>query len=205
MISQLTGTLVAAGATWFVIDVQGVGFRATTTPATAAALRPGETVTVFTSLVVREDSLSLFAFQGIDEREAFELVQTASGVGPKLAVAIISTLGAAELRRAVLAEDLNRLCAVPGIGRKGAQKLVLELKDKVLVLAASDDEPVTPTVAEAEAELWRTQVIDGLQSLGWSARDAGAACDAVAPLVAEDPNIGVAKLMRAALNTLARR
>lgn len=117
---------------------------------------------------------------------------------------MVSVLGASELRRAVLAEDLNRLCAVPGIGRKGAQKLVLELKDKVLVLGA-DEQPEQEAPAVPEAELWRTQVIDGLQSLGWSARDAGSACDAVAHLVEEDPDIGVAKLMRSALNSLARR
>lgn len=204
MISQLTGTIVSAGATWFVIDVQGVGYHATTTPAAAAALRPGEAATVHTSLVLRQDSLSLFAFLNADERHAFELVQTASGVGPKLAVAVVSVLGAAELRRAVLAEDLNRLCTVPGIGRKGAQKLVLELKDKVLLLAV-EDEPQASVAPQPDPELWRSQVVDGLQSLGWSARDAGAACDAVAHLVEEDPGVGVGVLMRAALNTLARR
>ncbi|HMR48703.1 MAG TPA: Holliday junction branch migration protein RuvA [Arachnia sp.] len=204
MISQLTGTVVSAGATWFVIDVHGVGYHATTTPAAAAALRVGETTTVHTSLVLRQDSLSLFAFLNPDERHAFELVQTASGVGPKLAVAIVSVLGAAELRRAVLAEDLKRLCTVPGIGTRGAQKLVLELKDKVLVLAA-DNGPQEPVAARTDPELWRTQVVDGLQSLGWSARDAAAACDAVAHLVEEDPGVGVGTLMRAALNTLARR
>lgn len=82
MISQLTGTVVTAGATWFVIDVHGVGYRATTTPAAAAALRPGEVSTVYTSMVVRQDSLSLFAFLSADEREAFELVQTASASAP---------------------------------------------------------------------------------------------------------------------------
>jgi len=203
MISQLTGTIVSAGATWFVIDVQGVGYHATTTPAAAAALRTGETATVHTSLVLRQDSLSLFAFLNADERHAFELVQTASGVGPKLAVAVVSVLGAVELRRAVLSEDLNRLCTVPGIGRKGAQKLVLELKDKVPLLAAN--EPEAPVANQPDPELWRSQVVDGLQSLGWSARDAGAACDAVAHLVEEDPGVGVGVLMRAALNTLARR
>ena len=204
MISQLTGTVVTAGATWFVIDVHGVGYHATTTPAAAAALRLGEVATVYTSLVIRQDSLSLFAFLSPDERHAFELVQGASGVGPKLAVAVVSVLGAAELRRAVLAEDLNRLCSVPGIGRKGAQKLVLELKEKVLVLAAGDEQQ-EQTQAGPEPELWRSQVVDGLQSLGWSARDAAAACDAVAPLVEENPDVAVGTLMRAALNSLARR
>lgn len=202
MIAQLTGTVVTAGVTSAVIDVGGVGFLVATTPQTAAGLRPGEATTLHTSLVVREDSMTLFGFGDPGEREAFELAQTASGVGPKLALAIVSVLTPGELRRAVLAEDLNRLCAVPGIGRKGAQKLVIELKDRVLGLADSAGVPA-PAVAEPEA--WRTQVGEGLQGLGWSARDADAACDNVAHLVAANPDIGVAALLRAALNVLARR
>ncbi|MHA6524949.1 Holliday junction branch migration protein RuvA [Tessaracoccus sp. G1721] len=202
MISQLTGTVVTAGATSGVLDVGGVGFRVLTTPQTAAGLRPGERCTLHTSLVVREDSMTLFGFGDEGEREAFELAQTASGVGPKLALAIVSVLTPGELRRAVLAEDLKRLCSVPGIGLKGAQKLVIELKDKVLTLTdtASDGVP-----APTDGEAWRAQVSDGLQGLGWSARDADAACDNVAHLVEADPGIGIAKLLRAALNSLARR
>ena len=107
-----------------------------------------------------------------------------------------------ELRRAVLAEDLKRLCSVPGIGLKGAQKLVIELKDKVLTLT---DSPSDGGPAPVDGDAWRAQVSDGLQGLGWSARDADAACDNVAHLVEADPGIGIAKLLRAALNSLARR
>ncbi len=202
MIQQLRGTVIEAGATTFTIDVGGVGFKALTTPATAAGLRLGETATVHTSLVVREDSMTLFGFDDPAERDAFELVQTASGVGPKLAVAIVSVLSPSELRQAVSSEDLARLCSVPGIGRKGAQKLVIELKDKVLLLAASQD---APRPVAATGERWREQVSEGLQGLGWSARDAAAACDNVAHLVAEEPGIAIGKLMRSALNSLAKR
>src|SRR5699024_5163284 len=90
------------------------------------------------------DSLTLYGFQFPGEREAFELVQTASGVGPRLAAAIVSVLSPAEIRRAVSSEDLNRLCSVPGIGRKGAQKLVIELKDKVLLLPTTSRGPLSP-------------------------------------------------------------
>ena len=203
MISQLTGTIAAAGATWFVIDVGGVGFRANSTPATAAALRPGEEATVHTSLVVREDSLTLFGFVEPGERDAFELVQSASGVGPKLAVAIVSVFSPGELRDVVRADDVRRLCTVPGIGLKGAQKMVIELKDKVLVL--TDDEPGHVPAAVMGEHAWREQVSEGLQGLGWSAKDADTACDAVAPLAADDPSIALGTLMRAALNSLARR
>lgn len=202
MIQQLRGTVIEAGATTFTIDVGGVGFKAFTTPATAAGLRLGQPTTVHTSLVVREDSMTLFGFDDPAERDAFELVQTASGVGPKLAVAIVSVLSPAELRRAISSEDLGRLCSVPGIGRKGAQKLVIELKDKVLLLAATED---APAVAPTSTDLWREQVSDGLQSLGWSTRDAGTACDHVAHLVQDEPGIAIGVLMRAALNSLAKR
>lgn len=202
MIAQLTGTVLTAGATSAVIDVSGVGFAVATTPATAAGLRPGEQSTLHTSLVVREDSMTLFGFADAGEREAFELAQIASGVGPKLALAIVSVLTPGDFKRAVLAEDLNRLCAVPGIGRKGAQKLVIELKDRVLVL---EDGPGESAQASAEPDAWRAQVGEGLQGLGWSARDAETACDNVAHLVEADPDIGMAALLRAALNSLARR
>lgn len=201
MIAQLTGTVLTAGATSAVVDVGGVGFLVATTPQTAAGLRPGEVATLHTALVVREDSMTLFGFAEPAEREAFELAQTASGVGPKLALAIVSVLSPGELKRAVLAEDLNRLCSVPGIGRKGAQKLVIELKDRVLVLEDAAGGPA-PVVAQ---DAWRAQVAEGLQGLGWSARDADAACDAVAHLVDTDPDISMALLLRAALNSLARR
>lgn len=201
MIAQLTGTVLTAGATSAVVDVGGVGFLVATTPQTAAGLRPGEVATLHTALVVREDSMTLFGFAEPAEREAFELAQTASGVGPKLALAIVSVLSPGELKRAVLAEDLNRLCSVPGIGRKGAQKLVIELKDRVLVLEDAAGGPA-PVVAQ---DAWRAQVAEGLQGLGWSARDADAACDAVAHLVDADPDISMALLLRAALNSLARR
>ncbi|GAB3814647.1 Holliday junction branch migration protein RuvA [Tessaracoccus terricola] len=205
MIAQLTGTVAQAGATSFVLEVGGVGYLVNTTPATAAAVRPGETSTIHTSLVVREDSLTLYGFQLPGEREAFELVQTASGVGPRLAAAIVSVLSPAEIRRAVSTEDLARLCTVPGIGRKGAQKIVIELKDKVLLLPDDESGDGAAPAPAAGGELWREQVGEGLQGLGWSARDAATACDNVAHLVEEEPGIAIGTLMRAALNSLARK
>lgn len=202
MIAQLTGTVVAAGATWLILDVAGVGYRANTNANTAATVRLGETATVHTSLVVREDSLTLWAFSTAGERDAFELMQTASGVGPKVAAAMLSVFSPGELRTVIHGEDVRRLTTVPGIGPKGAQKIILELKDKVLILGASD-EPV-PTKASSD-ERWRSQVAEGLEGLGWSSKESERACDAVAHLVDDDPDISIAKLMRAALGTLAKR
>lgn len=200
MIANVTGVVSAVGATWAVITVGGIGLRLLCTPSTCAGLRTGQEATLATSLVVREDSLTLYGFADDSGREMFELVQTATGVGPKLALAIVSVLSADDFRTAIATENLVTLSSVPGIGRRGAQRLVIELKDKVAALASSD----SPTPRVHVAPLWREQVRLGLEGLGWSARDAEAACDRVQPLADEDPSLGVAALMRAALRTLAK-
>lgn len=200
MIARLTGTVTQIGPTSVVIDVGGIGILALCGPATTAGLRLGERATLATSLVVREDSLTLYGFANSDEREFFELLQTATGVGPKLAQAALSVLAPDDLRQAIATENLVQLMKVPGVGRKGAQRLVIELKDKIN-LTRLDDQPL-PAGAPA---VWRTQVSQGLQGLGWSARDADGACDEVESMVTDDPGVSVAVLMRAALQTLARR
>lgn len=201
MIAQLTGTVVQLGATSVVVELGGFGVLAHCSPTTIAPLRMGEPTTLATSLVVREDSLTLYGFATLDEREFFELLLTATGVGPKLAQAALAVLSPDELRTAIATESLVQLCKVPGIGRKGAQRIVLELKDKInSTRLVSNLEPVSG----ATPSLWRDQVSQGLQGLGWSTKDADAACDAVEPLVAEDPLISVAVLMRSALQSLAR-
>ena len=205
MIASVRGEVTHVGLDNVVIEVGGVGVLVHVTPATAATLRLGSTAYLATSLVVREDSLTLFGFGSAGEKAAFELAQTASGVGPKLALAIVSVLGSGDFRRAVQTEDVKRLTAVPGIGLKGAQKIVIELKDKVALLAAVEGEDDAVVSAAPSDDAWRGQVVDGLQGLGWSVRDAEAACDKVAHLVEADPSVGIAQLMRAALTALARR
>lgn len=201
MIAQLTGTVVQLGPTATVIAVGGFGVSTLIGPNTSAALRVGETATLATSLVVREDSLTLYGFATADEREFFELLLTATGVGPKLAQAALAVLPPDDLRRAIATENLVQLMKVPGIGRKGAQRVVLELKDKInFVPAATLSRPATSSGAQ-----WREQVAQGLEGLGWSARDADAACAEVEHLVADNPEVSVAVLMRAALQSLARR
>lgn len=202
MISQLTGTVAALGANWAVVDVQGVGFKLACTPATAAALRPQERCSLATTLIVREDAMTLYGFDSAIERDAFELVQTASGVGPKLALAIVSVLSPPELVRAITSESITTLIKVPGIGRKGAEKMIIELRDRVLTLGVDDAEQdaATPT----STELWREQVAAGLQSLGWSPKDADQGVENVAEMVAADPQVSLGRLMKAALQSLAR-
>jgi holliday junction DNA helicase RuvA len=203
VIASVRGPVSAVFIDSAVVDVAGVGLLVTCTPATLAGLRVGEQAALATSLVVREDSLTLFGFSDHDERSLFELLQTASGVGPKLAQAMIAVHGADELRRAVAAEDLVTLCAVPGIGRKGAQRIVLELKDRIGL-------PVKPSLPanSAPAGDWRTQVRSGLLGLGWSAREAEAALDSVAQVAdaahADGDPVPVADLLRSALRYLSK-
>jgi Holliday junction DNA helicase RuvA len=201
MIASLTGTVLQIGPTSAVIEVGGLGVLALCSPNTVAALRVGQRATLATSLVVREDSLTLYGFASVDEREFFELLLTATGVGPKLAQAALAVLPPDQLRVAIASENLVQLTKVPGIGRKGAQRMVIELKDKINAVGLSAE----PHASTATQPAWRDQVAQGLIGLGWSAKDADAACSDVEPLVADDPGASVAVLMRAALQTLARK
>lgn len=175
MIAHLNGTVSNVSPDGAVIDVGGVGLRVQCTPDTLSTLRTGERAQVATSLVVREDSLTLFGFGSDDERNVFELLQTASGVGPRLALAMLAVHSPDALRKAVSNEDLNALTMVPGIGKKGAQRIVLELRDR---LGAPGD-LATTTARPAPKQSWRDQVTSGLVNLGWSARDAEQAVAAV--------------------------
>ena len=201
MIASLSGRVISVGPTSAVVEVGGLGVLALCSPNTVAALRVGQQATLATSLIVREDALTLYGFASVDEREFFELLLTATGVGPKLAQAALAVLSPDELRQAIASENLVQLCKVPGVGRKGAQRIVLELKDKINTVATA--EPSAGTTPEPSA--WREQVASGLQGLGWSAKDAEAACAEVDYLAREDPQISVAALMRAALQALARK
>ena len=201
MIASLTGTVLQVGPTSAVVEVGGLGVLALCSPGTVAGLRVGQRATLATSLVVREDSLTLYGFASVDEREFFELLLTATGVGPKLAQAALAVLPPDQLRAAIASENLVQLTKVPGVGRKGAQRMVIELKDKINAVGLSAE----PHTSTAGAPVWRDQVSQGLVGLGWSAKDADAACDEVEPMVADDPAVSVAVLMRAALQTLARK
>ena len=181
MIAHLNGTVCSVAPDGAVIDVGGVGLLVQCTPGTLAGLRTGERARVATSLVVREDALTLYGFAGEDERNTFELVQTASGVGPRLALAMLAVFSPDALRRAVAAEDLAALTTVPGIGRKGAQRIVLELAGR---LGSPGDGGVLGDARMApagRAAPWREQVRAGLMNLGWQARDAEQAIAAVEP------------------------
>jgi Holliday junction DNA helicase RuvA len=202
MIAHLRGTVAGVAPDGAVIEVGGVGMRVQCTPGTLATLRPGEAAQVATSLVVREDSLTLFGFASDDERNVFELLQTASGVGPRLALAMLAVHGPDALRLAVASEDLTALMRVPGIGKKGAQRIVLELRDRLG--AAGEASGTMPGPPLAAASPWRDQVRAGLMNLGWAPRDAEQAITAVEPeLAAGDGPVDVAAALRAALRRLS--
>jgi len=199
MIAFVRGPVAAIGVDSCVIEVGGVGLQVYCHPGTLAGLRPGQETRVSTSMVVREDSLTLYGFADDDEKALFELLQTASGVGPRLAQAALAVLSPDQLRQAVASEDLAVLVKVPGIGKKGAQRIVLELKDKIGApskLVAG--RPLRPAAA------WREQVHAGLVGLGWSPKDAEDAVVAVSPLAADDPEPSVPDLLRAALRALSK-
>lgn len=200
MIAFISGRVDSTGAEGAVVEVGGVGLAVLCTPHTAAALTPGEQARLATSLVVREDSLTLYGFAADDERTVFELVQTASGVGPKVALAMLATHSPNALRRAVATGDARALTLVPGIGPKGAQKIILELKDK-LGLPTGD---LGEQVPRRRVQPWREQVAAGLQSLGWAARDADAAVAAVADELDGEQVPPVPELLKAALRKLSR-
>jgi holliday junction DNA helicase RuvA len=213
MIAHLDGTVSAIAPDGAVIDVGGVGLLVQCTPGTLAGLRTGERTRVATSLIVREDALTLYGFAGDDERNTFELLQTASGVGPRLALAMLAVFTPDALRRAVATEDLAALTTVPGIGRKGAQRIVLELAGR---LGSPGDVPSSLTAAAGPAGTraapWREQVRAGLVSLGWQAREADQAIAAVEPELtggapgqaAGDQAVDVSVALRAALRVLGR-
>ena len=207
MIAFVRGTVASVGLTSAVVDVGGVGLELNCAPGTLATLREGTTATLPTSMVVREDSLTVFGFLDEDEKAVFELLQTASGVGPKLAQAMLAVHGPDDLRRAVTCEDVATLTKVPGIGTKGAQRIILELKDRI---GAPTGGTLSATPTAASEPPWRSQVRDGLTGLGWSAKEADRAIDTVVgeqdgpPSAATAEPTDVGAVLRAALRALSR-
>lgn len=202
MIASVRGPVRHVGLDHVVVEVGGVGLRVHTTPGTASECRTGQEATLETSLVVREESLTLYGFRGADAKALFEQVQTVSGVGPRLALAMLSVHAPDAVRRAIAQGDLSALTKVPGIGRKSAERLVLELKDKILAVGVDPaDLSVQPGDTGADGTVLG-QVRAALEGLGWSAKQAGDAVRKVS--AAADAPTGVSEILRAALRELGR-
>lgn len=204
MIAFVSGPVAALAPDTAVIEVGGVGMAVQCAPNTLAGLRIGEPARLATSLVVREDSLTLYGFADDDERQVFELLQTASGVGPRLAQAMLAVHSPDALRTAVAGGDEKALIAVPGIGKKGAQRLLLELKDRLGAPVGGTPPASSPRSAGSGPAPWRDQLQTALVGLGYQTREAEEAVAAVAPQAeaAAEPNVGA--LLRSALRTLNR-
>jgi Holliday junction DNA helicase RuvA len=179
MISLLSGSVRSIQSDRLIVEVGGFGLTVLVTPATTTQVNLGSQVQLFTSLVVREDSLTLFGFVNEESRSLFELVQTVSGIGPKVALSILGALTPEDLGRAIAQEDVAVIEKVPGIGRKGAQRLILELKGKLSDLSTAH--PHRGHVPE-----WREQLSSALVSLGFSPKESdGAISNVVTTLQAD--------------------
>ena len=193
MIAALRGSVLSVEPTAAVIEAGGVGYAVQATPATLAGLRVGQEAFVHTSLVVREDSMTLFGFADADEREVFDVLQTVSGVGPKLALTILATLTPDQLRQAVANADIAALTRVSGVGKKGAQRLILEIGAKLGPRRGGDD-------LEAPSSNARSgDVVAALVGLGFSERDAESAFSQAEKAT---PEAEVPELLRASLKIL---
>jgi Holliday junction DNA helicase RuvA len=198
MISLINGIVRSISSDRAVVEVGGVGLAVSLTSQTTAQLNLGTPVQLFTSLVVREDSLTLFGFLDEESRSAFELVQTVSGIGPKVALAILGAHTPQSLAVAIAQEDIKAIEKVPGIGRKGAQRLILELKGKISDFGSVDHKQIHQPV-------WREQLTSALISLGFTAKDSDSAITAVVSQYADSgmdaQDVDISELLKAALQS----
>ncbi|MGC1208036.1 MAG: Holliday junction branch migration protein RuvA [Ornithinimicrobium sp.] len=217
MIASVRGSVAHVGLDHLVVEVGGIGLKVHTTPATAAGFRMGSAAHLHTSMVVREESLTLYGFADADAQVIFEQVQTVSGVGPRLAQAMLAVHEPDDVRRAITGGDLVALTKVPGIGRKGAERIVLELRDKVTAVVGSVPADALTTTVRGHTHPKAGEVIEALVGLGWSARQADDTVRSVtakyeeasadgsnAPANEARAPMDVAALLRAALQDLGR-
>lgn len=199
MIASVRGTATHVGLDRIVVDVHGIGLLVHTPPAVAAECRHGAQVDLATSMIVREDSMTLYGFSAAGERDTFDLAQTVTGVGPRVAMALLSVLSPDELAAAVAADDIPTLTKVPGIGKKGAERIALELRGKLpeAPVGATTSAPTTPAAG------WQEQVTEALVGLGYSTKQSADAVGTVARESGEDAPVDVSSALKASLRVLA--
>jgi Holliday junction DNA helicase RuvA len=202
MIASVSGQVAALSHDTAVIEVGGIGLAVQCAPGTLAALRVGSAARLATSLIVREDSLTLYGFADDDEKQVFELLQTVSGVGPRVAQAVLAVHSPDVVRKAIGNSETSVLVQVPGIGKKGAERIILELRDKIGAIPLMSDK-ATPT----RRPVWPDQVRQALVGLGWSAPQAESAVAALrdevdAVVAAGEPVPAVQVLLRSAIRML---
>ena len=197
MIASVRGEVVEIALDHVVIEAAGVGYRLNATPATLATLHRGTDTRLVTAMIVREDSMTLYGFHDTESRELFGLLQTVSGVGPRLAMAVLAVLEPESLRKALAEGDVTALTRVPGIGKRGAERMVVELRDKVEAVPAAPDSPA----GVATAGPIRDQIVEALVGLGFPPKQAEPATDSV---LAADPAADTSRALRSALALLGR-
>jgi len=203
VITFIRGEIWKSGPDFVVVDTGDQGIKVLCPPATASSLRVGDPAFLYTALIVREDSWTLYGFAEEDQCAMFDLVQTVTGIGPRIALGVVASLSPSDFAHAIISEDLDVLISISGIGKKGAARMVLELKDKVVATGGK----ATVGSRAKRAQSWRVAVGAGLASLGWTAREAEAAMDTVADnypdlITQAEPDVG--ELLKASLRSLDR-
>lgn len=197
MIASVRGEVIEVALDHVVIEAAGVGYRVNATPSTLATLRQGTEARLIAAMIVREDSMTLYGFADGETRDLFLTLLSVSGVGPRLAMATLAVHDAAALRRALADSDVSALTRVPGIGKRGAERMVLELRDKVGVVAA----PGLTAGAATNGHAVRGPVVEALVGLGFAAKLAEEATDKV---LADDHDATTSSALRAALASLGK-
>ncbi|MGK8500242.1 Holliday junction branch migration protein RuvA [Nocardia asiatica] len=199
MIASVRGEVLEIALDHAVIEAAGVGYRLNATPSTLAGLTRGEEIRLYTAMIVREDSMTLYGFADTEARDLFGLLQTVSGVGPRLAMAVLAVLEPEALRKALAESNVTALTRVPGIGKRGAERMVVELRDKVNLVPVPSGAPGSTSVAVGTPV--RDQVAEALVGLGFAAKQAEQAIDAV---LADQPTADTSAALRAALGLLGK-
>ena len=196
MIASISGTVKGVTPTTVVIDVGGVGMLLQISPRLSAILMVGKSASLHTSLLVREDALTLYGFETMEDRSIFEQLQTVTGIGPKVAQSALNLFEANELAGVISAGNLSALEKVSGLGKKGAQRVVLELKDKVGSISSS---------GKAVSRSWRDDLTEALLSLGFTAKDSADVVDSVSAEFSDAAEMSLEVLLKRALQIRGRR
>ncbi|TLF61431.1 Holliday junction branch migration protein RuvA [Nocardia cyriacigeorgica] len=199
MIASIRGEVVEIALDHVVVEAAGVGYRLNATPATLSWLTRGEQTRLYTAMIVREDSMTLYGFADTEARDLFGLLQTVSGVGPRLAMAVLAVLEPEALRKALAESNVAALTRVPGIGKRGAERMVVELRDKVNLVPVQSGPPGSAPAAVVTPV--REQVVEALTGLGFPLKQAESAVDTV---LADDPAATTSAALRAALGLLGK-
>lgn len=198
MIASVRGEVLDIALDHVVIESAGVGYRINATPATLGSLARGSETRLVTAMIVREDSMTLYGFANTESKELFGLLQTVSGVGPRLAMATLAVLEPDALRAALAEGNVSALTRVPGIGKRGAERMVVELRDKVDAVAMSDRPVVSAGSVPGSV---RDQIVEALVGLGFTVKQAEPATDAV---LAAEPDADTSTALRSALSYLGK-